>query len=120
MKFQNYLKTLKKSIFKLVLSLFTLVLLTNCSKDDDNGTSCLKGSWVQEVSSELEVWLAAASSYGENPTLENCTSYKSAINGYLNALDRIKKCVPTESLNEFNASIEEGKESLSKIDCSEN
>lgn len=117
MKTQNY-QTVKNSIFKTAVSLLFLLLFVNCSKD--GGASCLNGSWIQEVSSELETWLAATAKFGEEPTVENCTSYKSAINGYLNALDRIKECVPTVSLADFNGSLDEAKQELSELDCTGN
>ena len=116
MKTQNY-QTLRKSIFKSILGIFFLMLFMNCTKSP---VSCLNGSWIQDVSSDLEKWSAAANAYGEDPTVENCNSYKSAINGYLNALDKIKKCVPGGSLSDFNGSLDEAKEELSQIDCTGN
>jgi len=117
MKVQTH-QTIKNSIFNSLLGIFTLLLFMNCSKD--NPTSCLDGSWIQDVSFDLEKWTAAANTYGEEPTEENCNSYKSAINGYLNALDKIKKCVPTGSLADFNESLKEAKQELSENDCSGN
>ena len=70
----------------------------NCTK---NPISCLNGSWIQDVSSDLEKWSAAANTYSEEPTEANCSSYKSAINGYLTALNQVKKCVPGSSLSDF-------------------
>lgn len=117
MKVQNH-QTVKTSIFKLALGIFFLVFFANCSKA--NPISCLNGSWIQEVSSDLEKWTAAANTYGEEPTEANCNSYKSAINGYLNALNQIKNCVPSSSLSDFDGSLDEAKQELSEIDCTGN
>lgn len=107
----------KNSIFKSVLVIFALVLFTNCSKSP---VGCLNGSWIQDVSTDLEKWSAALNTYSEEPTEENCNSYKSALNGYLSALNGIKKCVPGSSLSDFNGSLDEAKQELSEIDCSGN
>lgn len=80
----------------------------------------MDGSWIQDVSSDLEKWSSAANEYSENPTEENCSSYKSAVNGYLSALNQVKKCVPSSSLSDFDGSLDEAKQELSEIDCSDN
>ena len=111
------MKTRKlKIVKKVIFSIFFLMLFINCSK---NPISCLDGSWVQEVSSDLEAWSAASNTYAENPTVENCNNYKSAINGYLNALEGIQDCVPGSSLSDFDGSLDEAKDELSEIDCTE-
>ena len=115
MKTKNYSVQMKS--FKIIIALCALTLQTNCSKSP---VGCLNGSWIQEVSTDLEKWSAAATTYSEEPTEANCTSYKSAINGYLNALNDIKKCVPTSSLSDFDGSLDEAKQELSEIDCSGN
>ena len=110
-------KTVKNSIFKTILSIFFLMLFVNCTK---NPVSCLNGSWIQDVSSDLEKWSAATTTYSEEPTEANCNSYKSALNGYLTALNQVKKCVPGSSLSDFNGSLDEAKQELSEIDCTGN
>lgn len=107
----------KKAIFKTVLVICALVLFTSCSKSP---VKCLNGSWIQDVSTDLEKWSAAATTYSEEPTEANCSSYKSALNGYLTALNQVKKCVPGSSLSDFDGSLDEAKQELSEIDCSGN
>jgi len=52
------MKTQKKQILKkLPFSVLFLILFMDCSK---NSASCLNGSWIQEVSSDLELWNAAS------------------------------------------------------------
>ena len=116
MKISNQ-NIVKKSIFKTVLALFALMLFTNWSK---NPVKCLNGSWIQDVSADLEKWSSASGTYAEEPTEENCNSYKSAINAYLTALNQVKDCVPGSSLSDFDGSLDEAKQELSEIDCTGN
>ncbi len=110
-------KIVKNSFLKNVLAMFVLLLFVNCSKSP---VGCLNGNWIQDVSTDLEKWSAAATSYSEEPTEENCNSYKSALNGYLTALNKVKKCVPGSSLSDFDGSLDEAKQELSEIDCTGN
>jgi hypothetical protein len=91
-----------------------LFAFTGCTK---NPVKCFGGSWIQELSSELTDWTAAAQEYSDNPTSANCNSYKSSVNNYLDAIDKIKDCVPTASLGDLNGSIDEAKQELNEIDC---
>jgi len=115
MKTQKY-KTVKNSMCKILFGIFMLIF-TNCSKSP---IGCLNGSWIQEVSADLEKWTAASNTYSEEPTEENCASYKNAINSYLSALDGIKNCVPAGSISDFDGSLDEARQELSEIDCTEN
>lgn len=103
---------IKKCIMVCSILAFGLI---GCNKDGP--AKCFGGSWVQELSAELTDWTTAAQEYGDNPTTENCNSYKSSLNNYLKALDRIKNCVPKASLGDFNESIDEIMQELNEIDC---
>ncbi len=104
---------------KFLISCFIIFIgFTSCSKDSIlNPDRCLNGSWIQEVEKELNAWVAATNTYGEDPTKANCEKYKSAGVDYLNALDKIKKCVPSVSLSEFNQAINEAKQELNTTSC---
>lgn len=108
----------RSQILKTILGVFAILFFTNCSKD--NPTSCLNGSWIQVVASDLEILTTAAAIFGDEPTAQNCNSYKSAIDTYLDALNKIKECVPQSTIGDFNGSLEEATEALSEIDCSGN
>ncbi|MEE9363497.1 MAG: hypothetical protein V3U92_12945 [Cellulophaga sp.] len=104
----------------LIGSCVILFSFTNCSKNEDNtkdNIECFGGTWIQEIAAELSVWTTSAQEYSTDPSKANCDSYKSAVTNYLNALDKIKKCVPTISLDDFNKSIEEAKVELTDIGC---
>jgi len=114
---------MKNSRLKTTIYLSALFLFANCSGNDDepnNGVSCFNGTWIQEVSSELTDWTSAIQLYGQDPSEENCNNYTNSLIAYIDALDRIKECVPTVNLAEFNEAIEESREELSNFDCSEN
>lgn len=106
---------------KIVMSFAILLVgLSSCNKDEEEtleNTQCYEGTWIQEMSEELQAWTTAALEYNNDPTAIKCNNYKSAITNYLNALDKIKKCVPSTSLMDFNDSIDEAKLVLSDIDC---
>ena len=115
---------MKNSRLKTTIYLSVILLFANCSGNDDNeidnNTSCFNGTWIQEVSSELTDWTSAIQLYGQDPSEENCNNYTNTLIAYIDALDRIKECVPTVSLAEFNEAIEETRQELSNFDCSEN
>ena len=93
--------------------------LTSCGGSDDGPAKadCANGAWIQSVETELNSWVAATQAYGADATSENCQKYKSAGQAYINALDKIKECVPTISIANFEEALEEAKESLSEIPC---
>lgn len=82
-----------------------------------NPLGCANANWVQEISNELEPWSSASSEYATDPTKANCDKYKSTGKKYLEALSKVKKCVPGGSLKEFNQSIADAKAELDETDC---
>jgi len=100
--------------FKHFLGMALLFLFVNCSK---NPLKCLNGSWAEEISSELETFVEASQNYDENPTIENCNSYKSSINRYIDALEGIDDCYA--GITDFNEELVESREELSEIDCTD-
>lgn len=112
---KNLSKTkIMKNIKSVLVCSVVFFAFTSCSK---NPIKCFGGSWIQELSSELTDWTTAAQEYSDNPTMENCNTYKSSVNDYLDAIDKIKNCVPTASLGDLNGSIDEAKQELNEIDC---
>ncbi|WP_298488769.1 hypothetical protein [uncultured Maribacter sp.] len=108
-------QTVSKLIFKSILGMLFLMLFVNCSK---NPIKCLNGSWAQDVASDLEAWTDASNRYAENPTVENCNSYKGALNNYINALEDVEDCYG--GLADFDGDFDDAKEELNDIDCTEN
>lgn len=114
MKAQNH-QTVRNTIFKYILGIFSLMLFISCSTDP---ISCLNGSWAKDVATDLEAWSTALNTYNEDPTIENCNSYKGALNGYINALEGVQDCYG--GLADFDGDFDEAKQELSAIDCTGN
>ena len=105
---------------KILMSCAIIILtgFSSCSIEDDViSGDCFGGTWIQELSVELQTWTATAQAYSDEPTKENCNRYKSAIANYLDALERIKKCVPVISKGDFDESLKEAKLELNEIEC---
>lgn len=66
--------TRKSTPFLFVFSLFCLIGLGACNKEDDN--ACL---------SEAQVVSSAAQLYAASPGVQTCANYKGAIQRYLNS-----------------------------------
>ncbi|MEE9408383.1 MAG: hypothetical protein V3V28_09935 [Polaribacter sp.] len=115
----KHLKTIFKNKVKvtLVSCCIAFMTLTSCGVNDDETLDCANGTWVQSVQTELNAWLSAAQVYGSAPTSANCQSYKTSGQAYLNALEKIKTCVPTVSLEEFEKALLEAKEALEETSC---
>jgi len=113
MNFNNSLKLTKVVFF------ITLLVLTSCGGSDDSlaQADCAGGLWTQSIQTELNAWSAAIQAYSANPSSSNCQKYKSTGQDYINALDRVKACVPNQSLNEFENSLKEARTQISDISC---
>ncbi len=97
-----------------------MVTATGCSKDNPLNPlgDCGSGGWASKVSKELNDWSVAASNYSADPTPANCSSYKNAAKGYLNALDDVRGCVLGANQANFNKAINEAKVEFDSLDCS--
>lgn len=118
----NVVKTkpaLKEVKIFFIGSLIILAGIVGCSKKNDttNSLKCGTGLWTQWVESETSGFTAAIIAYGSNPTQANCENYKKAGNAYLDALSKVKDCVPAASLPDYKDAIEEARKSLSEISC---
>ena len=95
-----------------------IVMAVGCSKDDNPlNDGCGNTAWSQKVSKEITAFSNAAVAYSDDPTSSNCLSYKAAAEGYLNALENVRLCVPTVSKAEFQQSIDEAKQEINALTC---
>lgn len=95
-----------------------ILMAVGCSKDNnpvDNG--CGNTGWSEKVSNEITAFSNAAIAYSNDPTPANCLSYKTAAEGYLNALEKVRLCVPSASKTEFQQSIDEAKQEINDLTC---
>jgi len=96
-----------------------VVILTSCGGSDDGlgQSDCTNALWVKSIQTELNAWTTAAQTNVSDPSPENCQKYKSTGQDYINALDRIKDCVPNQSLADFEDSLEEARTEINNIPC---
>ncbi len=95
-----------------------ILMAVGCSKDDnpvDNG--CGNTAWSERVKNEITSFSNAAIAYSNDPTSANCLNYKSAAEGYLNALEKVRLCVPTASKTQFQQSIDDAKQEINSLTC---
>ncbi|MFK5972441.1 MAG: hypothetical protein QM485_04090 [Flavobacteriaceae bacterium] len=97
---------------------FSILLgLGSCGKDSPLSPNCLSGSWIKNLEKEISAWSAASQKYGDDPTKANCENYKKAGVDYINALGKIKNCVPGGSTSDFEKEQAEAKKELNAIVC---
>lgn len=101
----------------IAVCLTTLFGLGGCSKNSPLSPNCLSGSWIKNLEKELNAWSAASQLYGDDPTKANCENYKKAGVDYINALSKIKNCVPGGSKSDFDEEQAEAKKELNAIIC---
>ncbi len=113
------MKLLMKIKSSLLMLCFGAAILATygCSKDEPAPGNCYDGNWAQQYTAELIAWSNAATTYSQEPTLANCTAYKSAGIAYLDALGDIYDCVPSESRADIDKDIEEAKAELNDESC---
>ncbi|PHN01787.1 hypothetical protein [Flavilitoribacter nigricans] len=107
---------LKFSAFLLIT--FTITLSTACSKDNPGPGGCAANfNWTVELQDEANVLSNAAQAYAQDPTTENCNTYKDAYQDYLDAAEDIDFCVPAADQAAYDAAIEDARDSLDDLQC---
>ncbi len=108
-----------KAKLTMVSCCIVLTALTSCSSNDDEPAlaDCGNGLWTLSVQTELKAWTTAIQAYSTDPTPANCQKYKSTGQAYINALDKIKQCVPAGSLTDFEQSLKEAKTEINALSC---
>jgi hypothetical protein len=121
LKNRKAISFLKNKIKRTIVSCsIAFIALTSCSSNDDAIGNCDNGTWIQTVQNELTAFSKATQAYAINSTPENCNNYKSAVLAYINALDKIKTCVATVNLVDFEKALKDAKEGLNNISCTSN
>lgn len=112
-------KKMKTRLFAIGCGVAMIALTIGCSKDNPlNPTgNCFGGNWAAQYADELQAWSNAATIYSENPTASNCTDYKNAAKGYLDALESVYKCVPTANRAEIKQGIDEARAEVDSEGC---
>ena len=69
----------------------SLLGLDSCKKDSADPAFC-GTAWATQVTTELNAVSNAAAAYASTPNTTTCNAYKSAYQGYLDALEKFLDC----------------------------
>ncbi len=108
-----------KAKLTMVSCCIAFMSFTSCGGNDDESAlvDCGSGLWTLSVQTELTAWVTATQTYASDPTPANCQGQKNAGQAYIESLDKIKKCVPSGSLANFNKALEEAKTEINALSC---
>lgn len=101
-----------------LLIFFILAALVSCSNDKDDPTpAACSAAWSTELQNEINAISSAATAYANNPSAENCTSYKAAYQKYIDALAPYSKCSTLTGQNktDFENALQQAKDSLTSL-----
>lgn len=105
----------------LVVASTVVLSFSSCNKDDDsngpNGPCVGYSSWALSLSDEAAALSSAASTYGQDPTTENCQAYKQAYIDYIDAAENISSCVPAGQKAAYQQSLDDARDSLNDLPC---
>ncbi|NJK85736.1 MAG: hypothetical protein HC906_06985 [Bacteroidales bacterium] len=104
-----------------LLLVVCLVGIGSCNKDkDSDDPAYCAGSYLTDLNEEYSVMISAALAYTMGPTVENCNTYKTAMQTYLDALRPYGNCAALagESRTQWQASIDNAEADLADLDCS--
>jgi hypothetical protein len=81
------------------------------------GKSCGTFGWGLEIQDELNSLSAASAAYSQNPTPENCESYRKAYRDYIDALKGFDKCVEPGERDSWRDALDEAEAEADNIQC---
>lgn len=113
------MRTIKKTKLFLIGCGAAILMSYSCSKNNplNPAGNCFDGNWAEQYTNELQAWSNAATAYSENPTTANCTNYRNAAKGYINAIGDLYECIPTGNRAEIDKAIKEAKDDIDKEGC---
>ena len=112
-------KKITRSKFFFICFLIPLMALISCSKTDDIlGKSGNCANWSEQYIEQASAYSQASANYTNDPTKANCEKFKAAGLKYIDALEGALDCVPTASLEAYNASLNQYRAEISSSNCS--
>lgn len=102
----------------LLMGLFSVALMTSCSKkDDDDPDTCAEG-WETTINDEYQAFVDAAVAYSNSGTTEDCEKYKQALLDYINAIKDLEECyIFIGQQAQWRASVQQSEEEAQMIEC---
>jgi hypothetical protein len=104
---------MKKLIPLLVIVLF-VISFDSCKKDKGDPDYCTSANWTTQLNDELNTMVTALYAYSANPTTATCNSYKTAVQGYIDALKQFDNCSlwTAEQKAQFHDAVDEAEQDL--------
>ncbi len=99
-----------------LLMFCSFLFTTSCKKDPVNRCGD-NFNWGVELQAESSALSAAAQVYVNDPTTENCESYKAAYQDYLDAAEDIDDCVIASERAAYQQAIDDARDNLDDLQC---
>ncbi|HLN20969.1 MAG TPA: hypothetical protein VK213_07755 [Bacteroidales bacterium] len=102
-----------KKLFALLI-IVSFIGIGSCKKKDKEPDYCTAGAWTTQINDELTVVMNTAVAYSSNPTTANCNAYKTAMQGYINALKPFENCTlwTAQDKTAFRNALQEAEQDL--------
>jgi hypothetical protein len=96
----------------------SLLGLSSCKKITD--PEFCSTAWAIQISDELTALSNAAIVYSNNPTVQNCLSYKAAYQAYIDALEPFGDCASwsAQQKADWQDEIDDAQEEINGMTCS--
>ena len=106
-----YMKTFSTNYF---ISIFCLLVLFSCKKDDPVGCST---AWASDLQSEIAEISQATSDYVLDQSVANCDALKAAYQDYINALKPYGNCATLtgQSRTDWQNAINEAEDNIDTL-----
>lgn len=104
------------------ISLLVLFILS-CNADDNGAdnpqrTNCYDFATDPAVQTAIDTYINAATTYGQDPTNENCNNLKISLDNYFEVIDGyVDNCYNEEDFQEWRDSIEQWRAERDQLDC---
>ena len=97
-----------------MLYLLLFLFISSCGSDVDCSETNLDQNWA----AELQAAINAGNAYYSDETSVNCSTYKNALNAYLNIIKDYRSCANNSSEEaQFDETIQDAENELNEIDC---
>ena len=101
---------MKISFYILVIG---LVFITSCSSDS---VDCDVNSFNSDIQARVNDVNAAGTTYANDPTEENCNTFKDAANAYLDAVQGYSNCDQFDQV-QYDAAVQGARDAVNQVPC---
>lgn len=79
-------------LFFSAMIIFSVLVISSCSKDKDGNDDLCSGLWTSEVADEANIFTTRLQEYGADQTPAKCSAAKAAGEDYVSALEKFDNC----------------------------